>query len=56
MLRSNMTDWDPEELWRAYIQLTEAEAALHIHQSNLAIRPARYRKEHRVRSRPDPER
>ena len=27
MLRSNVTDWGPEELWRAYIQLTEAEAA-----------------------------
>ncbi len=27
LLRSNVTDWDAEELWRAYIQLTEAEAA-----------------------------
>ena len=27
LLHSNVTDWTPEELWRAYIQLTEAEAA-----------------------------
>jgi hypothetical protein len=24
LLRSNVTDWKPEELWRAYVQLTEA--------------------------------
>ena len=27
MLRSNIGDWTPEELWKAYIQLTEAEEA-----------------------------
>jgi hypothetical protein len=27
LLRSNVTDWSDEELWKAYIQLTEAEAA-----------------------------
>ena len=27
MLRTNITDWTPEALWRTYIQLTEAEAA-----------------------------
>jgi hypothetical protein len=27
LLRSNVLDWSPEELWRVYIQLTEAEAA-----------------------------
>jgi len=35
VLRSNVTDWSPEDLWRAYIQLTEAEAAFHIHKSDL---------------------
>ena len=30
VLRSNVTDWIPEELWRAYLQLTEAEAAFRI--------------------------
>src|SRR5437879_1416220 len=28
LLRSNVTDWSPQELWRVYIQLTEAEAGL----------------------------
>ncbi|MCH5376704.1 MAG: IS1634 family transposase, partial [Planctomycetes bacterium] len=27
LLRTNITDWTDEELWQAYIQLTEAEAA-----------------------------
>jgi hypothetical protein len=38
VLRSNITDWTPEELWRAYIQLTEAEAAFRIQKSDLQIR------------------
>ncbi len=44
VLRSNVTDWSPEDLWRAYIQLTEAEAAFHIHKSDLAIRPVWHRR------------
>jgi len=27
VLRTNVADWTPEDLWRTYIQLTEAEAA-----------------------------
>jgi transposase len=50
VLRSNVTDWSPEDLWRAYIQLTEAEAAFHIHKSDLAIRPVRHQKEERVQA------
>ena len=34
LLRSNVTDWTPEELWRAYVQLTEAEAAFRVHKSD----------------------
>ena len=30
MLRSNINDWSGEELWKAYMQLTEAEAAFSI--------------------------
>ena len=30
LLCGNVTDWSGEELWRAYMQLTEAEAALRI--------------------------
>lgn len=39
MLRNNITDWDGKRLSRAYIQLTEAEAAFRIHKSDLTIRP-----------------
>jgi transposase len=50
MLRSNVTDWSGEELWRAYIQLTEAEAAFRLHKSDLVMRPVWHQKEHRVRA------
>ena len=39
LLRSNVTDWSAEDLWNAYMQLTEAEAAFRIHKSDLKIRP-----------------
>jgi transposase len=48
LLRSNVTDWTPEELWRAYIQLTEAEAAFRIHKSDLQLRPVWHQKRERV--------
>jgi transposase len=48
LLRSNVLDWTDEELWKAYIQLTEAEAAFHIHKSDLSIRPIWHQKEERV--------
>jgi transposase len=50
LLRSNVTDWSDEELWRAYIQLTEAEAAFRIHKSDLSLRPIWHQKEDRVRA------
>lgn len=48
LLRSNVTDWNDEELWKAYIQLTEAEAAFRIHKSDLGLRPIWHQKEDRV--------
>lgn len=48
LLRTNVTDWTDEELWKAYIQLTEAEAAFRIHKSDLKIRPIWHQKEDRV--------
>lgn len=48
LLRSNVTDWTPEDLWKAYIQLTEAEAAFRIHKSDLRIRPIWHQREERV--------
>ena len=50
MLRPNINDWSGEELWQAYIQLTEAEAAFRIHKSDLKIRPVWHQKPERVQS------
>lgn len=48
LLRTNVRDWTDEELWKAYIQLTEAEAAFRIHKADLSIRPIWHQKEERV--------
>jgi len=48
LLRSNVSDWSDEALWKAYIQLTEAEAAFRIHKSDLSIRPIWHQKQDRV--------
>jgi transposase len=48
LLRTNVTDWSDEELWKAYIQLTQAEAAFRIHKSDLKIRPIWHQKQERV--------
>lgn len=48
LLRSNITDWDAKELWQAYIQLTEAEAAFRIQKGDLRLRPVWHQTEPRV--------
>ena len=48
LLRSNVTDWSPQELWQVYIQLTEAEAAFRIQKSDLQLRPIWHKKAIRV--------
>jgi len=48
LLRTNVTDWTAEDLWRAYMQLTDAEEAFRIHKSDLRIRPIWHQKEERV--------
>ena len=48
VLRTNITDWDAETLWRTYVQLTEAEAAFRIQKSELSIRPIWHQKTERV--------
>ena len=45
-----MPDWTAEELWRAYMQLTEAEAAFRIHKSDLSLRPIWHQKQERVQA------
>jgi transposase len=50
LLRSNVKDWTDEELWRTYIQLTEAEAAFRIEKTELSIRPIWHQREDRVQA------
>ena len=48
LLRTNVNDWTGEELWQAYMQLTDAEDAFRIHKTDLGIRPIWHQKEERV--------
>ena len=41
VLRTNIADWSDEQLWRAYIQLTQAEADFCIQKDELRVRPIR---------------
>jgi transposase len=50
LLRTNLKEERSEELWKKYIQLTEAEAAFRALKSELAIRPIFHQKEHRVKA------
>ena len=50
VLRTNIRDWSPEDLWKTYIQLSEAEAAFRIHKSDLSIRPIWHQREDRVQA------
>ena len=50
MLRSNLKDWEPDDLWKAYIQLTQAEAAFRIHKQDLSLRPVWHQRADRVQA------
>jgi len=50
VLRTNVTDWTSEDLWRTYVQLTEAEAAFRIHKSDLSLRPVWHHKAERAQA------
>jgi transposase len=50
ILSSNIEEWTDEELWRTYIQLSEAEAAFRIHKSDLCIRPIWHHKQSRIKA------
>jgi transposase len=50
VLRSNVKEWTSEELWKAYIQLTDAEAAFRIQKDDLKLRPVWHQKQHRVQA------
>jgi transposase len=50
LLRSNISDWSDRQLWKAYIQLTQAEAAFRIHKDQLNVRPIWHQREERVQA------
>lgn len=50
ILRTNIPAWSPETLWRTYVQLSEAEAAFHIHKSDLGLRPIWHQRADRVQA------
>lgn len=50
VLRSNITDWSDEKLWKAYIQLTQAEAAFRINKDQLRVRPIWHQRADRVQA------
>lgn len=50
ILRTNLTGMDPKELWRHYIQLTEAEAAFRLVKEEMRIRPVWHHGGNRTRT------
>src|SRR3984957_3384701 len=50
LLRSNICDWSDQQLWKAYIQLTQAEAAFRIQKDQLDLRPIWHQREDRVQA------
>jgi transposase len=50
LLRSNVGDWSDQQLWKAYIQLTQAEAAFRIQKDQLNLRPVWHQREDRVQA------
>jgi transposase len=50
LLRSNISDWSDRQMWKAYIQLTQAEAAFRIQKDQLNVRPIWHHREDRVQA------
>jgi transposase len=50
LLRTNLPPGEPAELWKSYIQLTEAEAAFRALKSELSIRPIFHQLERRAKA------
>lgn len=48
LLRTNCTEKDPAQLWRWYMQLSQAEAAFRTAKSDLSLRPIYHQKTERV--------
>jgi transposase len=50
LLRTNLVGWTPENLWKTYIQLTQAESAFRIEKTELKIRPIWHQLEERAQA------
>ncbi len=50
LLRTNLVGWSPKDLWKTYIQLTQAESAFRIQKTELSIRPIRHHREDRAQA------
>jgi transposase len=50
LLRSNITDWSEQHLWKAYIQLAQVEAAFRIQKDQFNVRPIWHQREDRVQA------
>jgi len=50
LLRTNCEEIDPVQLWKWYVQLTQAEAAFRTSKSDLGLRPVFHRKKERVQA------
>jgi transposase len=50
LLRTNLTEIHPDQLWKNYIQLTEAEAVFRALKSELSIRPIFHQLERRTKA------
>jgi len=50
VLQTNISDWEEEDVWRTYIQLTHVEEAFRINKSQLEIRPVFHQTENRVQA------
>ncbi len=50
VLRSNITNWSDAQLWKAYIQLAQVEAAFRIQKDQLGVRPIWHQRADRVQA------
>jgi hypothetical protein len=50
LARSNIAEWSDEQLWKAYIQLAQAEAAFRIQKDQLQVRPIWHQRADRVQA------
>jgi transposase len=48
LLRTNLTDIEPDVIWQRYVLLTQVEDAFRSLKSDLAVRPVHHQLEHRV--------